>query len=460
VVERRFNHYLERIRDLCRMPSVSASGEGIPETARAVAALIEESGGTAELVETPGHPVVLGDIPGPPGAPRLLRYGMYDVQPPEGEWSSPPFAAEIQDLPDIGPAVVGRGTANSKGSLAAFFCALDALRETGGVPVSFGLVVEGEEELGSPHLPQVVRDRSDDMAADAGVDFDLYADRTGGVPLVMGCKGLLSIEITCRSGDWGGPSKPLHSSEAAWISSPVWALVHALAAIVGSDEELLVPDLLAEARGPSDDDRRLLEELAAGWDPTDHLTEAGASRFKLAGSSSELLEALIFRPTANIDGLEAGYTGPGGMTIIPDRARAVLDVRLVPDLEPESAVRAIRERLDEVGFPFVDVDMLDSYPWAKAEPDSAVARAMRSSYERLGRRVLPYPMAPWCAPFYIFDRLLGIPWVTGGLGHSGGAHAPDEFATVEGLKEHIMGVAEFCLAAADLVPVREQEVVG
>jgi acetylornithine deacetylase/succinyl-diaminopimelate desuccinylase-like protein len=240
----------------------------------------------------------------------------------------------------------------------------------------------------------------------------------------------------------------------------VWALVHALAAIVGPGEELLVPDLLAGARGPSEEDRRLLQELAAGWDPGEHLREAGASRFKLAGSSPELLEALIFRPTANIDGLEAGYTGPGGMTIIPDRARAVLDVRLVPDLEPESAVRAIRERLDEVGFHFVDVDMLDSYPWAKAEPDSAVARAMRSSYERLGRRVLPYPMAPWCAPFYIFDRLLGIPWVTGGLGHSGGAHAPDEFATVEGLKEHITGVAEFCLAAADLGPVREQEVVG
>jgi acetylornithine deacetylase/succinyl-diaminopimelate desuccinylase-like protein len=371
---------------------------------------------------------------------------MYDVQPPEGEWSSPPFAAEIVDLPDIGPSVVGRGTANSKGSLAAFFCALDALRETGDVPVSFGLVVEGEEELGSPHLPGVVRDRSDDLAADAGVDFDLYADRTGGVPLVMGCKGLLSIEITCRSGDWGGPRKPLHSSEAAWISSPVWMLIHALAALVDRDERILVPALLEDAGDPGPEDRRLLEELAAGWDPGEHLREAGASRFRLSGSPPELLEALIFRPTANIDGLEAGYTGPGGMTIIPERARAVLDVRLVPDLEPETAVRAIRERLDEVGLPFVDVDMLDSYPWAKAEPDSAVARAMRSSYERLGRRVLPYPMAPWCAPFYIFDRLLGIPWVTGGLGHSGGAHAPDEYATVEGLKEHILGVAEFCLA--------------
>jgi acetylornithine deacetylase/succinyl-diaminopimelate desuccinylase-like protein len=275
----------------------------------------------------------------------------------------------------------------------------------------------------------------------------------------MGCKGLLSVELTCRGGDWGGPAKPLHSSEAAWIASPVWALVHALAALVGPDEELLVPALLRAARGPGPEDRRLLEELAASFDPDDHLREAMTSRYKLEGSAPELLEALIFRPTANIDGLEAGYTGPGGMTIIPDRARAVLDVRLVPDLEPESAVTTIRERLDEAGFGFVEVEMLDSYPWAKSEPDSSVARAMRASYERLDHRVLPYPMAPWCAPFYIFDRILGIPWATGGLGHSGGAHAPDEFASVEGLKEHIKGVAEFCLAYAEpaLVQAGERE---
>ena len=453
MVERRFNHYLERVRELCRIPSVSATGQGIAETADAVAGLIREAGGTAELVETPGHPVVLGDIPGPAGTPRLLRYGMYDVQPPEGDWSSPPFAAEIVDLPGVGPAVVGRGTANSKGSLAAFFCALDALREAGEVPVSFGLVIEGEEELGSPHLPGVVRDRASDLAADAGVDFDLCADRTGAADLILGCKGLLSLEVSCRSGEWGGPVKPLHSSEAAWIASPVWALIHALASIVGPEEQILVPALLQAARGPGEEDRRLLHELAEAFDPEEHLREAGATRYKLSGSSAELLENLIFRPTVNIDGLDAGYTGPGGMTIIPDVARAVLDVRLVPDLEPESATAMIRERLDQAGWGFVDVTQLDSYPWAKADPGSAVARAMRASYERLGHRTLPYPMAPWCAPFYIFDRILGIRWASGGLGHSGGAHAPDEFISVEGLKEHIMGVAEFCLAFAELAPV-------
>jgi acetylornithine deacetylase/succinyl-diaminopimelate desuccinylase-like protein len=450
LVDERFDAYLDRILELCRMPSVSGTGQGIPEVADRVAALIEEAGGSSEQVETPGHPVVLGDVSGPPGAPRLVRYGMYDVQPAEEpDWSVPPFAGEIRDLPRLGPSVVCRGVANSKGSLAAFFCALEVLRDTGGVPLGIAFLVEGEEELGSPHLPEVVRARAGDLAGDAGVDLDLCGQRGARADLFFGCKGLLSIELVCESGDWGGPGKPLHSSEMAWIDSPAWALVQALDALVDRDQEPAVSALAAAARGPSGDDRALLEELATGFDPAGHLAEVEAARFRLPGDGPDLVEALIFRPTINIDGLEAGYTGPGGKTIIPHRARAVLDVRLVPDLEVETAAASIRDHLDAAGFPHVQVRLLDSYPWGKADPGSAVGRAMRTSYERAGVRPLPWPMAPWCAPFYLFDRALGIPWVAGGLGHSGGAHGPDEFATVDGLRQHIVGAAEFLVDFAE-----------
>jgi acetylornithine deacetylase/succinyl-diaminopimelate desuccinylase-like protein len=450
LVDERFDAHLERIRSLCRVPSVSATGEGIGEVARRVASLVEEVGGSSELVETPGHPVVLGELAGPAGAPRLVKYGMYDVQPAEEpDWSSPPFAAEVRDLPGVGPAVVGRGVANSKGSLAAFFCALEVLRDTGGIPVGIAFMMEGEEELGSPNLPEVVRARRDDLAGEAGVDLDLYGAPGGAAAdLAMGCKGLLSFEMVCEGGDWGGPRTPLHSSEMAWIHSPVWALVRALDSLVGPDQQVAVPGLLEGARRPTEEDRALLEELAQGFDAEAHLAEAEASRFRLTGTNAELLEALVFQPTVNVDGLEAGYTGPGGMTIIPGRARAVLDVRLVPELEPDRAAEAVREHLDAAGLGHVELRMLDSYPWGKADPTSAVARAMRASYEAVGVRVLPYPMAPWCAPFYVFDRILGIPWVTGGVGHSGGAHAPDEFASVEGLRQHIVAAAEFLLSFA------------
>jgi acetylornithine deacetylase/succinyl-diaminopimelate desuccinylase-like protein len=448
LVEERFDTYLERIRELCRMPSVSGTGQGIRDVAERVAALVEEVGGSAELVETPGHPVVLGEVSGPAGAPRLVKYGMYDVQPAEEpDWSSPPFAAEVRDLPGVGPAVVGRGVANSKGSLVAFFCALEALRDTGGIPVDVAFMMEGEEELGSPNLPAVVRARRDDLAGDAGVDLDLYGGAGGeSADLAMGCKGLLSFELVCEG-------------EMAWIHSPVWALIRALDTLVGPDQEVAVPGLLEAARGPTAQDRALLEELAEGFDPAAHLAEADAARFRLEGATPDLLEALIFRPTVNVDGLEAGYTGPGGMTIIPSRARAVLDVRLVPDLEPESAAEAVREHLDAAGLEHVELRMLDSYPWGKADPTSAVARAMRASYGAVGVRVLPYPMAPWCAPFYVFDRILGIPWVTGGVGHSGGAHAPDEFASVEGLRQHIVAAAEFLLSFAEIGATERAEAV-
>jgi acetylornithine deacetylase/succinyl-diaminopimelate desuccinylase-like protein len=449
LVEERFPVYLERIRNLCRMPSVSATGQGIRPTADAVIGLIEDAGGSARLVETDGHPVVLGELTGPPGGPRLVRYGMYDVQPAEeSDWSAPPFAAEIVERPGVGPVVLGRGTANSKGSLAAFFCALDALRATGGVPVGVAFFIEGEEELGSPHLEEVVRRHADELAGDAGVDFDLFGDLSGGADLLLGCKGLLDLEVSCTSGDWGGPARPLHSSEAAWIASPVWALVHALAELTGPGEALRVPESAAGARPPTDADRVLLKELAEGFDPADHLVEAGAARYKLPGGPAELLEALIFQPTMNISGLEAGYNGPGGKTILPDRARARLDVRLVPDLDATEVAEAVRAHLRATGHDRIDVEVRDHYPWAKSDPESTVTAAMRASYERLGRRVLPYPMAPWCAPFHVFDRVLGIPWASGGLGYSTGAHGPDEFASVEGLKEHILGVAEFLEAFA------------
>ena len=450
IVEDRFSLYLERIRELCRMPSVSATGEGVRDVADVVLGLIQDAGGSARLIETGGHPLVLGSLDGPPGAPRLVRYGMYDVQPAEEpDWSAPPFAAEIVERPGVGPVVLGRGTANSKGSLAAFFCALDALRATdGGVPVGVAFFVEGEEELGSPRLEEAVRAHVDELSGDAGVDFDLFGAPSGGADLILGCKGLLSLEVSCSSGEWGGPARPLHSSEAAWIASPVWALVHALTDLVGPDEALRVPALLEGARTPGDADRALLVELADGFDPDEHLAEAGAMRYKLPGGTAELLEALIFRPTVNVNGLEAGYTGPGGKTILPNRARALLDIRLVPDLDATEVADAVREHLRSTGHPNVDVAALDHYPWAKSDPGSAVAAAMRTSYQRLDRRVLPYPMAPWCAPFHVFDRVLDIPWASGGLGFSGGAHGPDEFASVEGLHEHILGVAEFLRAFA------------
>jgi acetylornithine deacetylase/succinyl-diaminopimelate desuccinylase-like protein len=449
-VAERFPADLERIREYLRQPSVSATGQGIRETAAATGAWIQGAGGSFELVETPGHPLLLGELPGPPGAPRLLRYGMYDVQPAEEpDWSSPPFAAEVRELPGVGPAVVARGSANSKGCLAAFFLAVEVLRELGAMPATVALLVEGEEELGSPNLPAAVRDRAADLQAEAAFDLDLTAGLDGQPELILGCKGLCSLELVAAAGDWGGPAVDLHSSEQAWIASPAWALVHALASLTDADEGIRVAGLDGRGAEPGAGDARLLAELARSFDPAEHLREAHAARYRLEGGPAELLEALIFRPTLNVSGIAAGYVGPGGKTIVPSRAVARVDIRLVPGGDPSSAAAAVRRHLDERGFGHVQVRLLESYPWAKAPPGNPAELALRASYLALGRTPLPYPMAPWCAPYFVFDRILGLPWAAGGVGHAAGAHGPDEYATLAGLQEHVVGAAAFLLAYTD-----------
>ena len=448
-VAERFPADLERIREYLRLPSVSATGQGIRATAAATAAWVQGAGGSFELVETPGHPLLLGELPGPPGAPRLLRYGMYDVQPAEEDsWTSPPFAAEVRDLPGIGPAIVARGSANSKGCLAAMFIASEILNELGGLPATVALFIEGEEELGSPNLAAAVNAHRDDLAAPAAFDLDLTADMSGVPELITGCKGLLTMEIVAKAGGWGGPEIPLHSSEQAWISSPAWQLIHALSTLTDRHERILVDGLADDAEAPADDDEAAIRRLATTFDPKAHLKETKASRFRLEGTSEDLLRALMFEPTMNIDGLAAGYVGPGGKTIIPSEARAAVDIRLVPDMDPDQVAAAVRRHLDRHGFEHVEAKALDRYPWAKAPSGNAVALAIEESYRALGRSWHHYPLAPWCAPYYVFDRILGIPWASGGVGHAAGAHGPDEYATLEGLKEHIVGLAAFLFAYA------------
>src|SRR5439155_6213138 len=140
-------------------------------------------------------------------------------------------------------------------------------------------------------------------------------DLDGKADLILGCKGLLSMEVLARAGPWGGPEVPLHSSEEAWIASPVWALVHALATLTDDREHITVPGLADDVAVPTEDDELVLKRLAATFDPAAHLREARAARFRLDGSPEELLRALLFEPTINVDGLVAGYTGPGGKTI-------------------------------------------------------------------------------------------------------------------------------------------------
>ena len=293
-IDKDFDEHLEEIRNFLRCPTVSASDDDMLAGAEYVAALIEDAGGSAEIIPTAGHPAVLGRIEG--DGPRLLRYGMYDVQPAdEPGWSSPPFAAATADLPGAGSSIVARGAANSKGSLASFLLALASARRVSDLPAEIVFLMDGEEELGSPSLPGVMSDRRTDLAAEAAFDMDLTADRRDVAEVYLGCKGIVSFVLSCSGGEWGGPvGRALHSSEGVVISSPAWSLVRALSALRDAAERDSLDGLLPAAVPPEDE--RLLDALARDFDPAAHLEESGALAYRGLDDARSLLTALMYEP--------------------------------------------------------------------------------------------------------------------------------------------------------------------
>jgi acetylornithine deacetylase/succinyl-diaminopimelate desuccinylase-like protein len=433
-----FDDHLEEIRNFLRLPTVSASEDDMLAGAEYVAALIEGAGGSAEIILTAGHPAVLGHIEGE--GPRLLRYGMYDVQPAdEPGWSSPPFAALTTDVPGAGSSIVARGAANSKGSLASFLLALASARRVSDLPAEIVLLVDGEEELGSPSLPGVMSARRTDLMAEAAFDMDLTADRRDVAEVYLGCKGILSFVLSCSGGEWGGPTeRALHSSEGVVISSPAWSLARALSALQDAAERNALDGLRPAAVPP--EDTELLDALTRVFDPAAHLEESGALAYRGPNDARSVLKALMYEPVLNLNGFSSGSVT--GKTIVPHEARAALDIRIPYGTDAASVVAGI-EGIVARAAPEVTVEGLQLCPPSRTTADSPVARAMVESQRDVGPPPQVWPSAPWWAPFYLFEQVLELPFASGGAGHAGRAHAADEYATIAGLRTHMRQAISF-----------------
>ena len=427
-----FEDHLDTTRRFLRCPTVSASDDDMLAGAEFVAGMIEAAGGTAEILPTSGHPAVLGRVEG--DGPALLRYGMYDVQPAdEPGWTTPPFAAATADVPGAGPSIVARGAANSKGSLASFLLALASARRVSDLPASVVFIVDGEEELGSPNLPQVMGERRADLETEAAFDMDLTADRHGVSEVYLGCKGIVSFMLGCSGGEWGGPvGRALHSSEGAVIASPAWSLVRALNALDDAAGRNAIDGLGPSTVPPEDEE--LLDALARIFDPATHLEESDALAYGGPDDARSILAALMYGPVLNLNGFSAGSVT--GKTIVPHEARAALDLRVPPGTDSERLVAAV-ERIVAEASPGVMVDRVQVCPPSRTAAHAPVARAMVASQRDVGPRPQVWPSAPWWAPFHLFEQVLGMPFVLGGAGHAGRAHAADEYATIAGLRAHM-----------------------
>jgi acetylornithine deacetylase/succinyl-diaminopimelate desuccinylase-like protein len=447
-IEKRHDEAVQRLQEWIRQPSIAAENRGVHEGCELTMRMLREAGfGEVTKVPTDGQPGIFATLDA--GAPRTLGlYFMYDVkQADPAEWTSPPWAAALVDKPSLGKVVVGRGAVNQKGPEAAFLAALHAIRAAGRKPpVNFVLVAEGEEEIGSPHFPQIVR-RPDVLAAfrrSVGIFMPSAAQGLDGqVTITLSAKGVIECELVASGERWGrGPRQDIHSSNKARVDSPAWHLVQALATLVSPDgNDPAIDGFADKARPLSPTEKAMVAAAARRLDEGAAKKLLGVEHWVRDASWQQALELLMSRPTVNIEGLVGGYTGPGGKTILPHKAVAKLDLRLVPDMTAAEALAALKAHLAKRGFGDIEVNMTGGYDPTSTPADAMLIRVQEAVYRRsrIDPIVLPRNAGSW--PGYVFTGdPLRLPAGHFGLGHGSGAHAPDEYYVIESTTPRIQGI--------------------
>jgi acetylornithine deacetylase/succinyl-diaminopimelate desuccinylase-like protein len=446
-VEKRHEEALGRLRTWIHQPSIAAENRGMKEGCELLIGMLRDAGfQRAERVPTDGQPGVFATLDA--GARRSVGvYFMYDVKQVEpAEWTSPPWEAALVEKPGFGRAVVGRGAVNQKGPESAFLAALHAYRAAGRkLPVNLVLVAEGEEEIGSPHIPQIVR-RPEVQAALSrciGVFMPSAMQAADGtVTTTLGGKGVIELELVSSGERWGrGPRADIHSSNKARVDSPAWHLVEALASLVAPDGNTpAIEGFFDRARPISAEEKAMIANAARRMNEELLKKQMGVQHWIGDVGFLESLEMLVSRPTVNIEGLVGGYTGPGGKTILPHRAVAKLDLRLVPDMKAAETLDLLKRHLAKKGFGDIEVNMTGGYDPTSTAPDAAVIRAELAVCRRAGIEPVLWPRNAGSWPGYVFTgEPLKLAAGHFGLGYGSGAHAPDEFYVIESTNPKIQG---------------------
>ncbi|NMB86840.1 MAG: M20/M25/M40 family metallo-hydrolase, partial [Chloroflexi bacterium] len=348
-----FPQYMEEARQLVRQPSIASQKIGIQECATMVQEHIRRLGSTdVRLVQYPeGSPVVYGSVKSKnPAAKTLIIYCLYDVQPPEPleEWKVDPFAADIVDLPEFGPSIVGRGITNSKGPLVACFKAIESMQNVlGDVPLNFIFVIEGEEEAGSVNLKRFVNEYAEELSVADGVFLPGTREDEHFKPKVLlGNKGMVYFELEVKGGDWGGPrSTDIHSMNGAWVENPIWRLAWALNTMRTPEGKVLVEGFYDDVAPISETDSQLISRLVKTFDEDMFKKALDVNQFYGGQHGEELLKQFLYSPTMNIPGVYGGYMGEGTKTIVPYRVRIKFDCRLVPNQDPDDIMQKILKHL-------------------------------------------------------------------------------------------------------------------
>lgn len=437
---------IKRLQDWIALPSIAAENLNYPAGAEMMAQLARDAGfQQATVINTDGRPGVFATLDA--GAAKTVGlYFMYDVkQFDPAEWASPPLEARLVDKPGVGKVMMGRGAVNQKGPQAALLAALHAIRGANAkMPVNLVLIAEGEEEIGSPNIGQIVR-RPEVQAALAktvGVFMPAASqDRDGLVAVSLGAKGVVELELVATGEKWGrGPAKDVHSSLKAMVDSPAWHLVKALDTLVSADGNTITIDGYPKPLPLSAEHKAMIAEAAKRRSEQQAKTQLGVKRWIDDLSWVEANERLISQPTVNIEGLVAGYTGPGGKTILAHRAVAKIDMRLVPDMKKDDAVAALKAHLAKRGFGDIEVNVTGGYDSNETAASAPLIQAQIAMLKNNGIDPLLSPRNAGSYPGYVFTgEPLNLAAGHFGLGHGGGAHAPDEYYLIESSNPKVQG---------------------
>ena len=422
-LQSRLDDYIAEAAELSAQPSVSAKGEGMRECAELVAAILKRHGFEVQSFETPGNPIVVGRAKGQSDR-TMLFYNHYDVQPPEPLelWTSPPFEPEVRD-----GALYARGSKDDKGEFIARLAAVDAVRAANGgeLPCGVTFVVEGEEEISSPHIARFVQEHLDLLKSHGSVWEEGGINDQGQPVNTLGRRGILAVEFEAQT-----LRRDAHSGSGHLLPNAAWRLIRALTTLKGPDERILIPGFYDDVKPISDEDKQLFAATPSDEDVQREefgISEFGDRQF-VRGATGEEYKQSVFQPTCNIAGIWAGYQGPGMKTVIPAIARAKVDFRLVPDQDPEDLFKKLRRHLDDQGYSDIKTTWLGAmWPSKGSADDPLVVLTARTGEEVYGKPALLTPLQGGSSPVYAFARPLGITVVTAGVGYPGSrTHAPDE----------------------------------
>jgi acetylornithine deacetylase/succinyl-diaminopimelate desuccinylase-like protein len=437
---------VKRLQDWIALPSIAAENRNYPQGAEYMAQLARDAGfQNATVINTDGKPGVFATLDA--GAKKTVGlYFMYDVkQFDPAEWSSPPLEARIVDKGGVGKVIVGRGAVNQKGPESAFLAALHAIRAANRkVPVNLVLVAEGEEEIGSPHIGQLVHRPEVEAALrkTVGVFMPSAEQELDGVVTVsLGAKGVVELQLISSGEKWGrGPGKDIHSSLKAMVDSPAWHLVKALDTLVSDDGNTILIEGYPKPAPLSAEEKAMIDAAAKRKD------EALAKKqYQVQHWIDDLPweaanERLETQPTVNIQGLVGGYTGPGGKTVLPHRAEAKIDLRLVPGMKMDDAVAALKAHLAKRGFGDIEVNVSGGYDPTSTPASAQLIQSQIAVFKRAGIDPLLWPRNAGSYPGFVFTgEPLKLASGHFGLGHGSGAHAPDEYYVIESTNPNLQG---------------------